>query len=129
MCPRARRWWEIRLAVSGPEPESPNPALCDSLDCLLWNAACLRGAPSLAARLPPELRSAQDRDRFSSSAIPAFQRHFEPSQSIHVREAPEVRRPRLCQDPLPAADGVSDARRTAAARAGNPGALERDRPL
>ena len=36
---------------------------------------------------------------------------------------------RLFQNPVPAADGIPDARRPAAARAGNPQTLERDRPL
>src|SRR5687767_2857544 len=91
---------------------------------------CLRGAPSpLAARLPPELRLAQDRDLLHSSAMNRVPAPLEPDQSIHVREAAKVRRYRLFQDPIPAADGIPDARRPAAARARDPQALDRDRPL
>src|ERR1700731_48405 len=97
---------------------------------LLWKAACLRGAPSaLAARLPSEFGSAQDRDPLIHPRMNRVLAPFEPNQSIHVRKAAKVRRYRLFQNPVPAADGIPDARRPAAARAGNPQALERDRPL
>src|SRR4029079_19184952 len=93
---------------------------------------CLRGAPSpLAARLPPELSAR--RKTGISSFTPAndqrIARAFEPNQSLHVRKAAKVRFPRLFQNPVPAADGIPDARRPAAARAGNPEPLEQDRPL
>ena len=110
----------------------PGPSgLCDFPGWLLWKAPCLRGAPSaLAARLPPERSARRKTGIFLSSAIsPRFSAVYEPNQSIHVPKAAKIRRHRLFQDPVPAADGIPDARRPAAARAGNPQTLERDRPL
>src|ERR1700680_1938034 len=105
--------------------------LCAPLGRLLWKAACLRGAPSaLAARLPPEFRlGARPGPPIFIPRIIRVSAPVEPNQSIHVRKAAKVRRYRLFQNPVPAADGIPDARRPAAARAGNPGALEPDRPL
>src|SRR5258706_16481168 len=97
---------------------------------LLWKAACLRGAPSaLAARLPPEFQLSARPGSHNSSAIDRVSAPFEPNQSIYVRKAAKVRSIRLFQNPLPAANGIPDARRAAAARAGNPQALGPDRPL
>ena len=57
---------------------------------------------------------------------PARQNRY---SACHVRHIAQIRRHRLFQDAVPAADGVSDARRLAAARAGNAGALGEHRPL
>src|SRR5271156_3209372 len=47
----------------------------------------------------------------------------------HVRKAAKVRRIRLFETPVPAADGIPDASRPAPARAGNPERMEQNRPL
>src|SRR4051812_32807397 len=106
--------------------------LCEPGLRLLERRPCRHGASlsALAARLPPEFRLTRE-DRVSVSRLPL---KLTSDQSRHER-FPEHRRPRqtgrhgLFQDPVSAADRISDARRAAAARAGNPETLERDRPL
>src|SRR4051812_13413068 len=96
---------------------APVPALCDFAVRLLWKAPCFRGASyALAARLPPELRLGA-RPGFSCSPVTAsvISAVIEPNQSIHVRKAAKIRFIRLFQDPVPAADGIPDARRPAQA--------------
>src|SRR3954449_5343453 len=91
---------------------------------------CRHGAAhsALAARLPPELwLTREDRDfRFAHfiPVTPDQSRHERPTEHRRPREAGHTR---LFQNPVPAADRLPDARGAAAARAGDPETLERDR--
>src|ERR1019366_4096246 len=118
-----------------PPPASPgdDAGMCGgalrSSGWLLWKAACLRGAPSaLAARLPPELRFSASPGSPDSSAIHRVLAPFEPIRAF-MTEKPQKSDASdysktlfLPQTEFPMRAGP------AAARTGNPQALERDRP-